>query len=213
MAVLMSSYYEHLFRRIPNDVVKYIGYGCSMGDKAYAQMVESEPRLFNSRYIYGLRSRLHDKAIQMYLEDRMSKNSAVTVSCMNTGYGNRVLLISGNGYSINPCHIAKEDTLPYPAKYKRKAAANNPGESDSQLNLLVPPVAKDYYSIYFILTTFFDGSSTRARLIIPDNKFSCILDSMPIFSVIQSEEEVIYQERKLPKLISEVEKEDEHQSR
>jgi hypothetical protein len=43
----------------------------------------------------------------------------------------------------------------------------------------------------------------------PNNNFTEILDSRPIFSEFVSEEETTYQERIMPKLISEVEKEHE----
>ncbi|KAF5059503.1 hypothetical protein DSECCO2_335320 [anaerobic digester metagenome] len=199
------SAYTKFFERIPEQVLIAIGNGCNLGDKAFAQVMESDQALLRSQFMYGLRSRIHDKSIQMYLYDRLSGNKLVSVFCKNTGFGNRIVSIFGSGFSIASCHISERAVLPSPARYKLKDCENNPGKEFAQLNLFNPPYAKDYANVHFIITTFFDGMKTIPTLVLPDNSFSVILDSMPILAVTTTEE-TAYQERKLPQIISEVEK-------
>jgi len=155
----------------------------------------------------GIFSRIHDKAIHMYLQDRLVNINSIQLSAMNTGFGNHVLLISGKDFSINPCHITKMDALPYRAKYKLKAAMSNPDNHYDQLNIFTPPTAQDYLNVYFVITLFFNGATAVPYLALPNNNFTTILDRKPILSVVETEEESTYQERKTATLISEVKKE------
>lgn len=207
----MSATYDKFFERIPIKLLRCISNGCSIGDKAYSQIMKSEPLLFQSGYMYGLRSRIHDKAIQMYLHDQLENETSLKVYSQHTGFGNRVLLVSGNSFGVTPCHIHEPGTLPQPARYKLKACENNPGENYDQFNLFMPPISEDFSYLHFFITVFFDGMKAVPTLVLPDNSFTTILGSRPIMSVIMTKEEVTYQERKLPKLISEVENENEKQ--
>lgn len=197
------------FDRIPDVLIKGIGNGCVFGDKAFSQIHQSEPRFFDSVYSYGLRSRIHDKAIQFYLDERLADNAFIQIDKKDVGFGNRVLFISGKDYLITPCHVSQLGVLPCPAKYKKNAATGNPGNELYQLSLFTPPVSKTFTNVYFVLSTYFDGNNTIPKLVMPNNNFTEILDSRPIFSEFMSEEETTYQERIMPKLISEVEKEHE----
>lgn len=204
----MSLDYNLFFDRVPEELLRCIGNGCNMGDKAYAQLIDNDPKLFSSNYMRTLRSRIHDKAIQMYISERLSNIESIQLSEMNTGFGNRVLLISNKNFSINACHITKLGLLPFPAKYKLTASRNNPGDEYKQLNIFTHPSArsaKDYSNVYFIITTFFNGTTTIPNLVLPNNKFTNILDSKPIISIISSDEkeENVYQQRRIPKLIEE----------
>lgn len=199
-------YYDYLFNRIPAQLFTGIGNGCILGDKAYEQITNSDSNLFRSKYMYGLRSRIHDKAIQLYLSDRLGKITSIQLFGNNVGFGNRVLLISGDGFSINPCHVSAIGSLPTIAKYKLKASQSNPGDTDAQMNLFKPPISQDYKHVYFLIALYFDGMRTIPVMLIPNNDFTTILSSRPILSTVDSnDEEIAYQERAMPKLISEVE--------
>lgn len=200
----MYGTYDRLFERVPGSVLNMISNGCKMGDAAYNQIAKSEPRLFSSKYIGTLRSRLHDKAIQMYLEDRLQNEKSIQVYSKHTGYGNYIANICCNDFGIIPCHVPEMGTLPAPAKYKCKACENNPTWNADQTSLFTPPIVDDYLYVQFFVTTYFNGMDTVATLVLPDRSFSSILGQRPIMSVIMTDEEVMYQERKIPKLISEV---------
>lgn len=205
----MSKKYDWLFDRVPGSLLRMISNGCKMGDAAYMQIVKSEPRLFSSKYIGGLRSRIHDKAIQMYFEDKLQGEKAIQVSAKHTGFGNYVANICGKDFGIIPCHISEMGRLPAPAKYKYRACETNPDENVDQLNMFAPPIAEDYSYVQFFITIYFSGINTIATLVLPDRKFSTILDSRPVVSVVMTDEEIRYQERKMPKLISKVAEENE----
>lgn len=206
----MSSIYDDFFARIPKKLLVDLSNGCTLGDKAYQQVIESDGSLLNSPYMYGLRSRIHDKAVQMYMHDRVENSGLARVYCKNTGFGNRVATICGDGYSLMPCHISERNTLPPSAKYKIKACENNPGNDYGQLNLFTPPCAESFSSVNFFVTTFFDGMVTEPSVILPDRDFSKILCSWSIPAVIATEMpkiEEVYQKRIMPKLLSEVQNE------
>lgn len=204
-----SSFYGQFFDRIPDTIIRGIGNGCNIGDKAYNLISTSEPRLFGSKYTYGLRTRIHDKAIQLYLHDRLDGINSVQLYSKNTGFGNRILYISGKDFIMTPCHVTQMDELPYPAKYKLKSAAGNPGDDSSQLTLFAPPVVQQYLNVYFLISIYFEGMNTIPKIVLPNNSFTRILESKSVLSVITSEEENAYQERIIPRLIHEVEKEHE----
>lgn len=200
----MYRQYDRLFERVPGAVLRTISNGCRMGDVAYEQIVKSEPRLFASQYIGGIRSKIHDKAIQLYVEDRLKNDKSIQVFSKHTGFGNYVASICGNDFGIIPCHVSEMGGLPAPAKYKYRACESNPDEDTTQMSLFMPPVADGYSYIQFFVTTFFDGMNTIATLVLPNRSLSMVLDQRPIMSVVMNDEEVQYQERKIPKLISEV---------
>lgn len=206
----MPSIYDGFFARIPGKLLADISRGCTLGDKAFQQVMESDPDLLGSPYMYGLRSRIHDKAVQMYMHERVETNGLARVYCKNTGFGNRVATICGENFSLMPCHVSERGVLPLPAKYKVKACENNPGEDYGQLNLFAPPYAEKFSNINFFVTVFFDGMVTIPTVVLPDKTFSKILNSWPIPAVVASEMpnvEQVYQERLLPKLLSEVQNE------
>lgn len=205
----MDRIYDSLFERVPGALLRTISNGCRMGDMAYEQITKSEPRLFYSKYIGGLRSRLHDKAIQLYLEERLKTEKMVQVFSKHTGFGNYVASISGKDFGIIPCHVSEMGGLPAPARYKYKACESNPDEDVAQTSLFTPPVADDYSYIQFFATTYFDGMNTIATLVLPNRSLSSILYQRPIMSFVMTDEEVQYQERKVPKLIAEVAEENE----
>ena len=210
----MDLVYNSFLDRIPKLLLVGISNGCTLGDKAFQQVMESDPELLNGQYMYGLRSRIHDKAIQMYLHDRIESCGVAQVYAKNTGFGNRVATIFGNDYSIMPCHISARGTLPPTAKYKVKACENNPGKDFGQQNLFSPPYAEKYTSINFFITVFFNGMMTEATIILPDKTFTTILCSWSLPTVIAtetSENEQLYQKRIMPKLLSEVQNEREVQ--
>lgn len=209
----MSEMYDRFFNRIPTPLLGLISNGCRLGDAAYKQITKSDSRFFNSLYVHGLRPKLHDKAIQMYLEDRLQNKDAVHVFSKHTGFGNRVAVIYGNDFGIIPCHVSKMGKLPSLAKYKLNACESNPDNDITQTSLLMPPVAEDYTYIQFFLTFYFNGMNSIPTLVLPNRSISTILDYRPIISVVtdvdMDNEEIQRRERIIPKLISEVAKENE----
>lgn len=204
--------YNTLFSRLPKSLLTGISKGCRFGDSAYRQILNSEPKLFSSPYIHGIPSRVHEKAIHLYLEDFCSSDVDIILSQQHIGFGNHILRIDGKGFMMHPCHVSTIDALPSTAKYKRKAAKNNPGFDINQLNLFSPPVAPTYKDIYFVLSLYFDGYTANPCIVIPDNRFLSILASKSIVSIVSSEEyeeDIAYQERKMPQLIAEVKMENE----
>ncbi len=203
----MNNIYDEFYNRIPDTLLADIGSACVLGDKAYSIITKSEPRFFRSEYSYGLCSRVHDKVLQFYLENRFENDSTIKVYPKRTGYGNSVVNITGTDFGIMACRIRKRETLPGPAKYKSKACEFNPGKDFDQVNLFAPPIADEYKNIEFFITLFFDGMNTVPNLILADNSFSVILDSRPIISVIAAEAESTHIERIVPQIIAEMEKE------
>ena len=66
------------------------------------------------------------------------------------------------------------------------------------------------------MTIFFDGMVTVPTVVLPDKTFSKILNSWPISAVVASDmpnEDQVYQERLLPKLLSEVQNENRQNQR
>lgn len=208
----MTSIFDEFFGRIPERVLASISNGCTLGDKAFRQVMESDPELLGSPYMYGLRSRIHDKAVQMYLHDRVAATGLAQVYSKNTGFGNRVATIFGDDFSIMPCHVSERGTLPPVAKYKVKACENNPGKDYGQQNLFTPPYAEKYSNINFFVTVFFDGMVAEPTIVLPDKTFTTILRSWSLPTVVAaetSETERSYQERVMPRLLSEVKHERE----
>ena len=212
----MSSIYDGFFARIPGKLLANISNSCTLGDKAFQQVMESDPNLLRSPYMYGLRSRIHDKAVQMYMHERIETSGLARVYCKDTGFGNRVAAICGDTFNLMPCHVSERGALPSPAKYKIKACENNPGQDYGQLNLFAPPYAENFSNISFFVTIFFDGMVTVPTVVLPDKTFSKILNSWPISAVVASDmpnEDQVYQERLLPKLLSEVQNENRQSQR
>lgn len=210
----MALIYDSFLSRIPQPLLACLSNGCTLGDKAFQQVMESDTKFLNGQYMQGLRSRIHDKAIQMYLHDRVESSGVAQVYAKNTGFGNRVATIFGDDYSIMPCHISTRGTLPVTAKYKVKACENNPGKDFGQQNLFAPPYAKNYTFINFFITIYFNGMMTEATIILPDKTFTTILHSWSLPTVMAaktSESEQLYQKRIMPKLLSEVQNEREAQ--
>lgn len=103
-------------------------------------------------------------------------------------------------------------TLPPVAKYKVKACENNPGKDYGQQNLFTPPYAEKYSNINFFVTVFFDGMVAEPTIVLPDKTFTTILRSWSLPTVVAaetSETERSYQERVMPRLLSEVKHERE----
>ena len=67
----MSTAYDSFFDRIPPRLLHIIVNGCTLGDRAFQQIIDSDPALLNSSYMKCLRTRIHDKALQKCLHDRI----------------------------------------------------------------------------------------------------------------------------------------------
>jgi hypothetical protein len=209
---VLSTAYDSFFDRIPPRLLHIIVNGCTLGDRAFQQIIDSDPALLNSSYMKCLRTRIHDKALQKCLHDRIIASGIphITVYSQDTGFGNQVATVCGDDFSLIPCHILSRGIMPAAAKYKIKACENNPGDDYGQQSLFTPPYAEKYGSITFFVTTFFDGSKTEPTLVLPDKTFSRILYSWPILSTSAfepSEDDIAYQKRIFPTLISEVQHE------
>lgn len=202
----MGVQYDSYFERIPDSVFVAISSGCQMGDRAYGMIFASEPKLFESKYAASLRNRIHDKALQAYLEDKLSGESGIKVEPLMTSFGNCVASIKGDRYRILPCRVRNAEDLPMPAKYKVAACECNPDDDASQISLFDLVDSGDRSYVQFLLTLFFAGEATKAALVLPNRSMTAILTHRQIVYVPMSVEDMQYQERKLPQLIAEVAK-------
>ena len=145
----MSTAYDSFFDRIPPRLLHIIVNGCTLGDRAFQQIIDSDPALLNSSYMKCLRTRIHDKALQKCLHDRIIASGIphITVYSQDTGFGNQVATVCGDDFSLIPCHILSRGIMPAAAKYKIKACENNPGDDYGQQSLFTPPYAEKYGSI------------------------------------------------------------------
>ena len=146
---VLSTAYDSFFDRIPPRLLHIIVNGCTLGDRAFQQIIDSDPALLNSSYMKCLRTRIHDKALQKCLHDRIIASGIphITVYSQDTGFGNQVATVCGDDFSLIPCHILSRGIMPAAAKYKIKACENNPGDDYGQQSLFTPPYAEKYGSI------------------------------------------------------------------